>query len=372
MADIEQIAIDIVIPSIRLDTKGLLEMLYMKVPPGVDLCYYIISDNQNLQSEEFEHNGSPVRVIVNAENLGASLSRNVGLDAGTGQYVLFIDDDVVIQPDILYSYLAAIKEEPDASGYVGPTMFPDPVNSFTRGVQVSDMLTFFVLPSTCRHMSWGTTSNLMVRRNAMKDIRFSKAFPKHGGGEDIDFCLRVVTSSGKWFRTVPDAQVHHPWWAMAGRRYTRFFRWAIGDSSMVRLHPQYMYRDVPSMFETLVFGTAIMLGSAAFAASFIPVTMAGIWVGLVICSEFAIEHVRARINHPGFTVFDAFESAAIRLSNELGKFLGPLSRKDVTCMFKRFDYFCTGESIPFEKKISRAKFAMFSASVPIAYWLSLL
>ena len=42
------------------------------------------------------------------------------------------------------------------------------------------------------------------------------------------------------------------------------------------------------------------------------------------------------------------------------------------CMLKRFDYFCTGESIPFERKISRAKFAMFSASVPIAYWLSLL
>ena len=115
-----------------------------------------------------------------------------------------------------------------------------------------------------------------------------------------------------------------------------------------------------------------MLGSAAFAAGSIPVTMAGIWVGLIICSEFAIEQVRVRINHPGFTVFDAFESAAIRLSNELGKFLGPLSRRDVTCMFKRFDHFCTGESIPFEKRIARAKFAMFSASVPIAYWLSLL
>ena len=221
-------------------------------------------------------------------------------------------------------------------------------------------------------MSWGTTSNLMVRRNAMKGNRFSKAFPKHGGGEDIDFCLRVVTSSEKRFRTVPDAQVRHPWWAMAGRSYTRFFRWAVGDSSLVRLHPQYMYWDVPGMFETLVFGMAIMLGSAAFTAGSIPFTMAGIWTGLVICSEFVIEQVRARINHPGFTVRDAFESAVIRLSNELGKFLGPLSRRDVMCMFKRFDYFCTGESIPFEKKISRAKFAMFSVSVPIAYWLSLL
>ena len=143
LADIERIAIDVVIPSIRLDTKGLLGMLYMDVPLDVDLCYYIISDNQKLQSEEFEYNGNPVKVIVNAENLGAPLSRNVGLDTGNGQYVLFIDDDVIIRPDILYSYLAAIREEPDASGYVGPTMFPDPVNSFTRGIQVKRHAHFF-------------------------------------------------------------------------------------------------------------------------------------------------------------------------------------------------------------------------------------
>ena len=88
----------------------------MEVPPGVDLHYYIVSDSQDLQPGEFEHNKNPVRVIVNTKSLGAPLSRNVGLDAGTGRYVLFIDDDVIVPPDILYSYLAAIKDEPNASG----------------------------------------------------------------------------------------------------------------------------------------------------------------------------------------------------------------------------------------------------------------
>ena len=371
MAGADRTSIDVVIPSIRLDTERLLEALYMEVPSGVDLRYYIVSDNQDMQSGEFEHNGNPVRVIVNTENLGAPLSRNVGLDAGAGQYALFIDDDVVIQPNILHAYLAAIREEPDASGYVGPTVFPDPVNSFTRGIRASDMLTFFALPIARQHMSWGTTSNLMVRRNAIGNVRFSEAFPKHGGGEDIDFCLRIVSDSGKWFRTVPGARVSHPWWKGAGRSYTRFFRWAVGDSSLVRLHPQYMYRDVPSMTETLVFGTAA-LGCAALVAGAVPPAMVGIWVGLVVCSEFAIEQARVRVNHHGFTMRDALESAAIRLSNELGKFLGPLGRRDVSCLLKRFDYFTTGESIPFEKKISRAKFALFSVSVPLSYWLGLL
>ena len=368
MAGAGRVSIDIVIPSIRLDTEGLLKSLRMEVPPGVDLRYYVISDNRNLQSGEFEHNGIPVRVVVNAENLGAPLSRNVGLDAGTGRYVLFIDDDVAVPPDILYSYLAAIREEPDAPGYVGPTAFPDPVNSFTRGIRASDMLTFFTLPAARRHMSWGTTSNLMVRRGAVGDTRFSEAFPKHGGGEDIDFCLRVVSKSGGLFRAVPGAQVRHPWWRGAGRSYARFFRWAVGDSRLVLLHPRYMYRDVPGMVETLVFGAAA-LGSVTLASGAVPPAAVGIWAGLVVCLEFAVEQARARVNHPGISVRDALESAAIRLSNELGKFLGPLGRRDASCLFKRFDYFVTGESIPFERKISRTKFALFSISVPLSYWL---
>lgn len=366
----DRITIDVVIPSIRLDTEGLLRALRMNVPSGVEVRYYVVSDNPDLRPAEMVCNGSPVRVMVNEENLGAPLSRNVGLEAGSGRYVLFIDDDVIISSDMLVPYLDAIGEDPDAPGYIGPTLFPDPVNSFTRGIVASGMLTFFEMPANPRRMSWGTTSNLMVRRSAVGDVRFSAAFPRHGGGEDIDFCLRVAANAGRWFRTVPKAAVSHPWWGRAGRSYARFFRWAFGDSRLMRMHPQYAYWDVPSMVGTLVLGAAVA-GCLALAGAVSPAAV-GIWAGLVVGSEFAVERFQVRSHHPGSSVGAALEAAVIRISSDLGRFLGHLSRGDIPCVFRRFDYVSTGEWKPLETRFTRAKFALFSASAPLAYWLGLM
>ena len=369
MAGSDRISIDVVIPSIRLDPDGMIDSLRMDVPRGVDLCYYIVSDNPVMEPREFEYMGRPVRVIVNEENLGAALSRNVGMDAGSGTYVLFIDDDVDAPPGILGAYIAAINEDSDAPGYVGPTTFPDSINPFTRGIRKSGMLHFFGRPESGQAMAWGTTSNLMVRRSATDGVRFSAVFPRHGGGEDIDFCLRIAERAGRWFKTVPAARVRHPWWRGGGRSYARFFRWSLGDSRLPRLHPKYAYRDVPNMSESLAFGCAAF--GCASLTGVVPSIAVGMWAGLVILSEFVVEQRRVRITDPGSGVQDGIESAAIRLSSEIGKFLGLLSRGNFSHLFMRFDFMCTGEAIRFERMFSRSKFALFSVSVPVAYWLGI-
>ena len=88
-------------------------------------------------------------------------------------------------------------------------------------------------------------------------------------------------------------------------------------------------------------------------------------------SEFAVEQRRVRITDPGSGVQDGIESAAIRLSSEIGKFLGPLGRGNLSHLFMRFDFMCTGEAIGFERMFSRSKFALFSVPVPVAYWLGI-
>lgn len=366
----DRISIDIVIPSIRLDMERMLEALKMDIPTDMDVSYYVVSDNPRLASKDFEYEGRPARLIVNKSGLGAPLSRNVGLEAGSGLYVLFIDDDVKAAPDILFRYMDAIREEPGAPGYVGPTLFPDPINPFTRGILASGMLTFFLLPAWRRRMLWGTTSNLMVRRDAVGDIRFSEAFPKHGGGEDIDFCLRIASKNKTAFRTVPGAVVRHPWWGNGRRSYARFFRWAVGDSRLVHLHPRYVYYDVPCMTEALALGAAV-LGALAVAGQ-VPAMTLGIWAAATVLSEVVVEGAHVKSHHPESSVRDMAEASIIRLSNEMGRFLGPLCRRDVSCMLARFDILGTGEWLPAEKKFARAKFALFSIAAPLSYLVSTL
>ncbi len=370
MAEIKnqkKLKIDVVIPSIRLDTEQLLSMLHINIPPDVELHYYVVSDNPSLSSMSMIHEGHPVDLIVNLKNLGAPLSRNVGMDIGTGDYIFFIDDDVTPSPDILYSYVSSIKDEPDAPGYVGPTKFPTPINSFTKGIRSSDILTFFDISLTRKWVAWGTTSNLLICRKKVGDIRFSSVFPIHGGGEDIDFCLRIIEKNNKWFKTVPNATVYHNWWKNGNRTYTRFFRWAFGDSRLPNMYPKSRYYNFPNMLETLFLGIIILVGLSL--SGLFSLNSVGVWVGLVIISEFVVERLRVKIRYPDSSLMDSLEATLVRLSNDLGRLAGILRRRDIPGMFTRFDYFITKESIPFERKISLAKFILFSASVFVTYWI---
>ena len=355
--------IDIVIPSIRMDVEQLLSMLRMDVPPNVEIVYYVVTDSVGNKSRQLMHNGWPVYNIINSKNLGAALSRNVGLDKGSGDYVFFIDDDVVPARDILYRYVDAILAEPDAAGYVGPTVFPEPVNSFTRGVWVSGMLTFFVLPKQVEWMSWGTTSNLLLNKKRIGSARFQSVFPKHGGGEDVDFCVQVLNDSKKWFKTVPDAVVEHGWWKRSQRSYTRFFRWASGDSRLPRLYRDRRFYNFPNMVETLGFGLPVCFGLVVGGLA--PVSCVGFGLLGVVVSEFVMEYWRVKKTYVGykFTLRDVFEAMIIRLANDLGRFVGVLLyQKDLGGVLARFDFFGTRQSVPYERKIACGKFIGYCAS----------
>lgn len=351
------LTIDVVIPSIRMDPEVLTSLLRIAVPKDVRLHYYVVIDNPSDSIKNLQLDEGLVRLIINEQNLGAPASRNVGLESGTGEYVLFLDDDVTPSPDILQAYVSAIRAHPDAPGYVGQTKFPNPTNSFTRGVKTSDILTFFDISTTRDYVAWGTTSNLLLNKRHVGDIRFSSKFPNHGGGEDIDFCLRIIAKNGQWFRSVPDAIVYHGWWRNGRRSYTRFFRWAFGDSRLPRIHLRNKYYNFPNMIELLVLGLPIMTGLGL--AGLISSTAIGIWVGLVFLSEFIVEGHRARTRYRSSSVKDGMEATVIRLSNDLGRVAGFLRRGDIKGFFERFDYIITREWIPFERRNALKKFILF-------------
>lgn len=139
---------------------------------------------------------------------------------------------------------------------------------------------------------------------------------------------------------------------------------------MVRIHPQYAYWDVPNMVGTLALGSAV--AECLALARAIPPAAVGIWAGLMVSSEFAVERFQVRSHHSGLSAGAALEAAVIRISSDLGRFPEHLSWGDMPCVFRRFDYMGTGEWKPLETRFTRAKFALFSASAPLAYWLGLM
>ena len=355
-------AIDVVIPSVRPEELDFLFLLTMEVPKGTFVNFYIIIDCPGYF--EFDSFVDPCRKIVvrsNSSNIGASASRNKGIDLSKGDYILFIDDDVIPERDLLLVYYNRIMENPNCFGFVGRTEFPTPINSFTSGILESDILTFFGISRTRKKAYWGTTSNLLIRRDIIGNNRFGCNFPKAGGGEDIDFCLNILQEGNCLLETVPEAIVKQGWWNDGKRSYRRFFRWAYGDSILPQLHRKYKYLNYPNLVETLVISIPFLtIISLMLGISLIVIPT---FIILSFVADFFWESISVKLIRPSAKIISVIEGAIVRISNDLGRLIGNLSRRWFGGFLERFDYFMTGESIKFEQKIAGAKFISFSMTL---------
>ena len=74
------------------------------------LCINDYSTDGSLRVlEQYAKQDRRIKIFSNKENIGGALSRNVGLDNATGEYVYFIDSDDWIEPDYLEKMLSAIE-----------------------------------------------------------------------------------------------------------------------------------------------------------------------------------------------------------------------------------------------------------------------
>ncbi|CAG8622013.1 4210_t:CDS:2, partial [Racocetra persica] len=190
-----------------------------------------------------------VRIRMQGKNLGASEARNRGLLESRADYVLFLDDDVIPQPDILIEAEKIIRKYPRACGFVGCTKFPDPSKTiFTSAVKMSGTTYFWDIAERIEEdIPWGVTANLIVRR--YKDnVQFNPKFSKTGGG-DIDYCMQKRqfftrnVQNGEGFRGAPLVRAVHPWWDNRKRLYLRFAKWAYEDGQLIKMYPEHAYKD---------------------------------------------------------------------------------------------------------------------------------
>jgi glycosyltransferase involved in cell wall biosynthesis len=267
------ICLDIVVPSYRVNNKDFLRrIVLLRATVDVYVKFWIVIDNprhdhiesvtkmaNELNEQQLQVEGNYfINVIHYGANRGASYARNTGFNYTTADWVLFLDDDVIPDENILDAYIGAIKRYPYAKVFVGMTELPESCNLWTEMLCTCNIGYFYAIAKRMVHPSWGVTANLMVRGSRHNStIQFKDIYPKTGGGEDIDFVYQFKD----WYRTIgrrvtvgiPEAKVQHPWWNSNKTCYKQITGWAWGDSLCITEWRNKTFMAFPNWIEHVTF-----------------------------------------------------------------------------------------------------------------------
>ncbi len=266
------VVLDVVVPTYRCDVDVLRRIVALRASVPVTTKFWLVVDSvdparvarvralataANARRPRDGHYF--VQVIANPENRGASCARNIGYNYSTADWVLFIDDDVTPAETLLDAYVGAARRYPEASVFVGNTTFPPPCTFWTEAVVASNITFFYGVATRRQFPPWGVTAQLMVAGSRHQHtVQFSTAYPKTGGGEDVDFVMQVkalAATRGRSKRVVvavPGAEARHPWWNGGQTCYGQICGWAWGDSLCLLKWPGKTFLVCPNWAEFLL------------------------------------------------------------------------------------------------------------------------
>jgi GT2 family glycosyltransferase len=180
--------------------------------------------------------GAPFRVDYAVAPPGPSVQRNRGVELATGDAIVFLDDDVVLEPDLFGALEPAYRD----AGVVGATgriveprerRFGRPSSRVRRflfpGGEQGSMTRFgyprrILDPGSERDVEWMQGCFMSGRLAAVRMVPHDERITAEYEGEDEDFSYRL-SRLGR-LRYVPGAVVHHEQLGFRGSRGRVFDR----------------------------------------------------------------------------------------------------------------------------------------------------
>ncbi|QIK95837.1 glycosyltransferase family 2 protein [Sphingomonas sp. HDW15A] len=167
----------------------------------------------------------PIRTVVE-RSPGLSNARNTALEHVNSDYVIWTDDDVIVDRAFLQAYVAAAREYWDTDlfgGAILPCFEGGAPRWLERGVgDVPAIAAMHVVKDPAqigptivagRRETYPYGANMMFRRSSLRNLRFDPSLGRIGNdllhGEETEIMDRVLDASSSEGRFVPGAIVHH-------------------------------------------------------------------------------------------------------------------------------------------------------------------
>ncbi len=119
--------------------------------------------------------------------LGLNVARNTGIEHSTGALVVFVDDDVAVNPGWLAALLRAAREHPDTQVFAGRIRArlegQGGWGQHSCGREAPPVTTLDLGPRDTRAVRFAWGANMAVRREAFERIGLFDVTLEHGGDE---------------------------------------------------------------------------------------------------------------------------------------------------------------------------------------------
>ncbi len=196
----------------------------------LNIEYFVIDNGSTDKTAEHVAAYPSVISISNPRKLGFATNNNMALEKSTGRYVLLLNPDIVMEPEVLPYMVRYMDENPDIGAssckLVNPDgsiqytarSFPTPLAVFLRWVGAerimprSKVLERYLMSNwdheTERDVDWNLGAFLMVRRDVLDQVGMLDTDFDPLYYEDIDWCYRIKLAGWR-IRYVPHVKTVH-------------------------------------------------------------------------------------------------------------------------------------------------------------------